>query len=245
VQFHWWDYEVPRYVEVAGWLAELQRAGKIRLIGTTNFDVARLNEIIDAGVPVVANQLQYSLFDRRAEGGMVSFCQKHDLDLLCYGSLAGGFLSSFWVGQPEPGAQLANRSLTKYKLIIDEFGGWALYQEILGVLSKIAHRHQVSPANIATRWVLDRPGVAAVLVGARSTTHLQDNLRVFGLELGEEDYQLLDGVLSRASGPIGQPFELERVPGGRHSTIMKTDLNRGSSGLVGSEVDPRGAERGS
>ena len=228
VQFHWWDYEVPRYLEVAGWLADLQRAGKIHLLGTTNFDVTHLREIVDAGVPLVSNQLQYSLLDRRAESEMVGYCLQHGVDLLCYGSLAGGFLSSIWVGQPEPDAQLANRSLTKYKLIIDEFGGWSLYQELLGALSKIARRHQVSLANVATRWVLDRPGVAAALVGTRGTSHLQDNLRIFHLRLDEEDHALLDEVLCRATGPSGQPFELERDPEGPHARIMKTDLNRGS-----------------
>lgn len=227
VQFHWWDYAVPRYVEVATWLAELQAAGKIRLLGTTNFDTARLREIVDVGVPIVANQTQYSLLDRRAEGDMEEFCRQKGIVLLCYGSIAGGFLSARWVGQPEPMGTLENRSLTKYKLIIDEFGGWPLYQELLGVLSKIARRHQVSPANVATRWVLDRPGVAAALVGTRGASHLQDNLRVFQLHLDKEDHALLDEVLSRATGPAGQPFELERIPDAPHARIMKTDLQRG------------------
>ncbi len=228
VQFHWWDYAVPRYVEVATWLAELQRAGKVRLLGTTNFDVVRLREIVEAGVPIIANQLQYSLLDRRAEDEMVRFCQKTGIGLLCYGSVAGGFLSARWAGEAEPMGSMSNRSLTKYKLIIDEFGGWALYQDLLSALSKIARRHQVSLTNVATRWVLDRPGVAAVLMGTRTARHLRDNLRVFDLRLDEGDNALLDEVLSRAVGPKGEPFELERVPRGPHARIMKTNLSRGS-----------------
>ena len=227
VQFHWWDYEVPRYVEVAAWLADLQTAGKIRLLGTTNFDTPRLREIVDAGVPIVANQTQYSLLDRRAENEMVRFCQETGIGLLCYGSVAGGFLSGRWAGEAEPMGSMSNRSLTKYKLIIDEFGGWALYQDLLSALSKIARRHQVSLTNVATRWVLDRPGVAAVLMGTRPAGHLRDNLRVFDLRLDEGDYALLDEVLSRAVGPKGEPFELERIPGGPHARIMKTNLSRG------------------
>ena len=61
VQFHWWDYEMPRYIEAAGWLADLQQAGKIRLLGTTNFDVPRMRELLDAGFELVAHQAQYSL----------------------------------------------------------------------------------------------------------------------------------------------------------------------------------------
>ena len=226
VQFHWWDYQVPGYVEAATWLSDLQRAGKIRLLGTTNFDVSHLREIVDAGVPIVSNQLQYSLLDRRPEAGMVELCREKGIKLLCYGSVAGGFLSGRWVGQPEPTRPLGNRSLTKYKLIIDEFGGWDLFQELLSALCEVAHRHAVSPTNIAMRWVLDRPEVAGVLVGTRSATHLQDNLRVFDLLLDGEDDERLQDILDRSQGPAGDPFDLERVSGGPHASIMKTDLNR-------------------
>jgi aryl-alcohol dehydrogenase-like predicted oxidoreductase len=226
VQFHWWDYEVPGYLEAAGWLAEQQIAGKIRYLGTTNFDTDRLREIVDAGVPIVSNQLQYSLLDRRPESGMVAFCREQGIQLLCYGAVAGGFLSSRWVGMPDPRGSVANRSLTKYRLIIEEFGGWSLFQELLAAVSKIARRHEVSLTNVATRWVLDRPQVAAIMIGARSAAHLQDNLRVFNLRLDAADLELLDELLSRSRGPRGEPFELERIPGGRHSSIMKTNLNR-------------------
>lgn len=230
VQFAWWDYAVPRYVEVAGWLEEQRRAGKIRFIGTTNFDVPRLGEICDAGVPVVANQPQYSLLDRRPEAGMIEFCRRRGIQLLCYGAGAGGFLSGRWVGQPEPTGPLANRSLVKYRLIIEEFGGWTLFQELLRVLAEIARKHRVSLTNIATRWVLERPQVAGVLMGTRSAAHLDDNLRVFELGLDREDRARLDEVLQRASGPKGEPFGLERAPGGPHAVIMKTDLNREAGG---------------
>ena len=226
VQFHWWDYGVPGYLEAAGWLAEQQRAGKIRLLGATNFDTARLQEFLDAGIPMVTNQLQYSLLDRRPAPVMVDQCQASGVHLLCYGVVAGGFLSSRWVGMPDPREAVANRSLTKYRLIIEEFGGWSLFQELLATLSRIARRHSVSLANVATRWVLDRPQVAGVIIGARSAAHLQDNLRVFDFQLDQADEDALQDVLARSTGPVGEPFELERLPGGAHANIMKTDLNR-------------------
>jgi len=226
VQFHWWDYEIPGYLEAAGWLAEQQEAGKIRLLGTTNFDTAHLKEIVDSGVSIVSNQVQYSLLDRRPEASMVGFCHERGIQLLCYGVVAGGFLSSRWVGMPDPQSSAGNRSLTKYRLIIEEFGGWSIFQDLLAALSKIARRHEASLTNVATRWVLDRPQVAAAMIGARRATHLQDNLRVFDLCLDEEDQRGLGEILSRCNGPKGEPFELERIPGGPHASIMKTDLNR-------------------
>ena len=226
VQFHWWDYEVHRYVEVAGWLVDLQRAGKIRLLGTTNFDTPRLRELVESGFPIAAHQVQYSVLDRRPEATMVDFCRENGIQLLCYGSVAGGFLSARYAGLPEPEEPLPNRSLTKYRLIIDEFGDWKLFQELLGRLAKIGRKYQVSPTTVAVRWVLERPGVAAVLMGTRSSAHLEQNLEVFGFGLDEDDRALLDELLRAAEGPGGEPFALEREPGGRHAAIMKTDLNR-------------------
>jgi aryl-alcohol dehydrogenase-like predicted oxidoreductase len=227
VQFAWWDYSVPGYVETALWLADLQRSGKIRHIGATNFDTPRLAEIVEAGVRVVAHQVQYSLLDHRPENGMVDFCHEHDIHLLCYGSLAGGFLTDRWLGTEEPGEPLPNRSLTKYRLIIDEFGGWAFFQDLLKTVRGIADKHGVSIGAVAIRYVLDRPQVAAAIVGARNDKYLQENLDAFSLQLDQEDADRLDEVLSRRTGPGGEPFGLERMPGSPHAGIMRYNLNRG------------------
>ena len=226
VQFHWWDCEIPRYVEVAGWLVDLQRAGKIRLLGTTNFDTPRLRELVDSGFPVTAHQVQYSLLDRRPEAAMVDFCRENGIHLLSYGSAAGGFLSARYLGLSEPEEPLPNRSLTKYKLIIEEFGGWGLFQELLEALARIGRKHRVSPTTVGVRWVLERPQVAAVLLGTRNSAHLEQNLEVFGFHLDEADQDVLNEILSEASGPLGEPFALEREPGGRHAVIMKAGLNK-------------------
>ncbi len=59
VQFHWWDYDVPGYLDVVGWLSELRREGKIDLIGGTNFDTPRTAELVAAGVDLASMQVQY------------------------------------------------------------------------------------------------------------------------------------------------------------------------------------------
>ncbi len=68
-----------------------------------------------------------------------------------------------------------NRSLIKYRLIIDEFGPWALFQDLLRALKAVGDRHDVSLSAVATRWVLDQPQVAAGIVGARYARHLAEN----------------------------------------------------------------------
>ncbi len=226
VQFHWWDYSVPGYVDAALALERLRVKGKIAHIGATNFDVPHLLEMIDAGIPLVAHQLQYSLLDGRAENGMLQACRLRGIGLLCYGTVAGGFLSDRWLGRPEPVQAFTNRSLTKYKLIIDDFGGWELFQQLLRTLRRIADKHGCDIATVASRAMLQRDGVAAVIVGATSAAHLEANARIGAVELDPADFAAIDAVIARRSGPEGDVFTLERDRPGRHGRIMKYDLNR-------------------
>jgi aryl-alcohol dehydrogenase-like predicted oxidoreductase len=226
VQFHWWNYEVPRAVEVALMLKELQAEGKIDRIGGTNFDTPHTRALLDAGVPLVSMQVQYSLLDRRPEHGLAALCAERGVKLLCYGTVAGGFLSERWLGAPEPQEPLANRSLVKYKLIVDDFGGWPLFQELLETLRDIGRKHGVSLTAVASRWVLDRPQVAGVIVGARNADHLAENLNAFRFALDAADRAAIDAVLARRRGPEGDTYTLERDREGRHGRIMNYDLNR-------------------
>jgi aryl-alcohol dehydrogenase-like predicted oxidoreductase len=226
VQFHWWDYAVPGSLDAAGWLKELQTEGKIHLIGGTNFDTPHTAELVAAGIDVASMQIQYSLLDDRPEHGLVHFALRNRVALLCYGTVAGGFLSDRWLGKPEPAPPYENRSLTKYKLIIDEFGGWGLFQELLAVLRQIADRHGTDIASVASRAMLDRPAVGAVIVGARSRDHIAANAAITGIPLDESDRAAIDAVLSRRQGPPGDTFALERDRAGRHGSIMKYNLNK-------------------
>jgi len=226
VQFHWWDYSVPRYVETALALYALQKEGLIARIGGTNFDSAHATEIMDAGVPLVSMQTQYSLIDRRAAHDLAPLAQGHGMQLLCYGTLAGGFLTEHWQGKPEPQAPLANRSHVKYLLIIDEFGGWAAFQSLLQALDQIARRYAVSLSSVAVRWVLEQPGVAAAIVGARYADRLNSTLEVFGFALDAADHALLQVILDAYPGPAGAPYSLERDKTGPHGRIMKYNLNK-------------------
>ena len=226
VQFHWWDFGVSRYVETALALYALQQEGLIGRIGGTNFDTARTKELIDAGVPLVSMQTQYSLLDRRPARQVAGLAQSYGVHLLCYGALAGGFLSEEWLGKPEPQEVLRNRSLVKYKLIIDEFGRWSDLQALLQALHAIGQRHAVSLSSVAIRWVLDQPGVAAAVVGARYADRLDSTLQVFSFQLDAQDHALLDPILDACPGPAGEPYSLERDKSGPHGRIMKYDLNK-------------------
>jgi aryl-alcohol dehydrogenase-like predicted oxidoreductase len=124
---------------------------------------------------------------------------------------------------------LENRSLVKYKLIIDDFGGWRLFQELLATLRRIADRHATDIATIASRAVLDRPGVGAVIIGARTRAHLAANVAISRLKLSPEDHAAIDAVARRRRGPLGDVYELERDRDSRHGSIMKYNLNAEAS----------------
>ena len=228
VQFSWWTYAVHGWVDAAGWLQDLQKAGKIRLVSGTNFNSRAVKAIVDAGIPLSTLQVQYSVLDNRPEKKLAEFCREHGIKLLCYGTVAGGFLSERWLGVPEPKPPFDNRSLVKYKLMIDEFGSWQTFQELLVALKSVAVKHQATISNIAARWVLDRPQVGAAIIGARTAAHLKDNLGVFDLELDAEDIRRIDVVLARRNGPPGDVFDIERIKEGPHGSIMKYNLNQGS-----------------
>lgn len=225
VQFFWWNWKVPGAVDCALVLKDLQREGKIRHIGVTNFTTPQLKIFIDAGVPVVVNQQQYSLVDGRPERGQLQYCRDNGIAFVTYGHLLGGFISADWIGRPEAGEPFANRSLRKYKLIIEDFGGWDLFQELLRALRSIGDRLGVGPGEVALRWTLDQPGVSGCIVGATSTRNLQRNAKVFDIALTDADRALLTSIRDRRTGPEGDCYELENDRTGRHGRIMRPNQN--------------------
>jgi aryl-alcohol dehydrogenase-like predicted oxidoreductase len=227
VQFSWWDYRVPRYVEVAQWLSELRTAGKIRHVAATNFDTHRVREMLDAGVPLVSNQVQYSLLDRRPEHGLVALAQERGLALICYGALAGGLLTGRYAGAPPLEEPFANRSLLKYGLVVEEAGGWERYQDLLRALGAVAARHGRSIADVALRWVLDRPAVACAMVGTFHGGHLEANLGALALSFTDEDHAEIAAALAALEDLDGDVWDLEREEGGRHSRIMWKNIASG------------------
>jgi aryl-alcohol dehydrogenase-like predicted oxidoreductase len=201
LQFHWWDYNDPNYLDALTYLAQLRDEGKIRHLALTNFDTAHLHTIVEHGITIVSNQVQYSLIDRRPEVQMSQFCQAHNIHLLTYGTVAGGLLSERYLGQPEPTrSALTTASLRKYKQMIDAWGGWELFQALLRVLKQIADKHHASLANVAVRAILDCPAVAGVIVGVRLgvADHRDDNARVFTFALDAEDQAQIDAVVQQS-----------------------------------------------
>lgn len=201
MQFHWWEYRDKNYLDALKYMAELQAEGKIKHLALTNFDTEHLKIIVDSGIKIVSNQVQFSLVDRRPEVQMIQFCQQHDIKLFTYGTVCGGLLSEKYLGQTDPrGSELFTVSLRKYKNMVDAWGGWLLFQELLSALKDVADKHGVSISNVAVRYILEKPTVAGTIVGARLgvSEHIGDNAKVFGLALDSSDYDRINNVLSKA-----------------------------------------------
>jgi len=213
MQFHWWQYRHPGYLDALGEMAKLRAEGKFGALGLTNFDTDHLRLLVKHGIPIATNQVSFSLLDRRAAGRMSEFCLSHGVKLLAYGTLAGGFLTDRWVGQSEP-VDIPDWSKSKYKRFIDAVGGWGVLQGILDAASRIADRHGVSVANVATRWVLDHPAVAAAIVGARpgEREHRAANLGAFDFSFDAADCALLGEALAAAAPVPGDCGDEYRRP---------------------------------
>lgn len=201
LQFHWWDYANPAYLDTLEELARLRDAGQIRHLALTNFDTTHLRTIVERGVHIVSNQIQFSLIDMRPTEQMIPYCREHGITLLTYGTVCGGLLSERYLGQAEPRASSLNTaSLRKYKQMIDVWGGWGLFQELLQILKGIADKHGVSIANVAVRCILDQPAVAGVIVGARlgQSDNRDDNARVFSFALDAADNAAILSVTTKS-----------------------------------------------
>ncbi len=204
LQYHAWNYADPSWLETLYHLQDLKREGLIRHLGLTNVDTAHLRMVKASGIEVVSNQVSFSLLDQRAAAGLAPYCAAAGIGLLAYGTVAGGWLTERWLGQPEPDwEQTGTWSMMKYGRFLRVAGGWQALQRLLGAARQVGDRHGVSIANIATRYILDQPGVAGVIVGARlgERAHVDDTLRLFSFSLSDADRAELGEAL-RTLQPI-------------------------------------------
>eukprot|EP01025_Chloroclados_australasicus_P004124 TRINITY_DN10993_c0_g2_i1.p1 TRINITY_DN10993_c0_g2~~TRINITY_DN10993_c0_g2_i1.p1 ORF type:complete len:404 (+),score=26.09 TRINITY_DN10993_c0_g2_i1:86-1213(+) len=221
VQLHWWDYSIPGMCDVGLHLMDLKEKGLIKDIGVTNLGVEAVQQLLDAGVQLVSNQVQFSLIDRRPLNGMLQLCEDNNIRLFTYGSLAGGLLSDKYVEQPRNGlfgkvkysnVNLNTSSLKMYYNVINKFGGQELWRTLLLVLKNVSDEHNCSVANIALAWVMtqSRKEIVHPIIGLRKPVHTQDNLEVFEIHLSQENLEQIGEVLQQAQGPKGDIYSFER-----------------------------------
>jgi aryl-alcohol dehydrogenase-like predicted oxidoreductase/enamine deaminase RidA (YjgF/YER057c/UK114 family) len=215
LQFHAWNYADPSWLETLFDLQDLKREGLIRHLGLTNVDAAHLEMLLATGIEIVSNQVSFSLIDQRAANGLAPLCVKHGVHLLAYGTVLGGWLTDRWLGASEPDWERTGTwSQMKYGRFIRAAGGWDRYQAVLAAASRVAARHQVSIANVASRFILEQPGVAAVIIGARlgERQHIDDTLRLFSFSLTAEDRRELAQTMAALQAIPGDCGDEYRKP---------------------------------
>jgi len=195
MQYHAWHYPDPSWLDALFYLTELKQEGLIKNIGVTNFDAAHLRVACASGIPIVSNQISHSLIDQRANSSkIIDVCNEYGIKLLAYGVVMGGFLTNKWLNKNEPKPEnLKTWSEMKYKRFIGESGGWDAYQNLLNVVNQIAQNNDVSIANICSRYILENPLVAGIIIGARlgENNHIKDNLNILKTKISKEEINLI------------------------------------------------------
>lgn len=199
-QVHGWDSNTP-LEETLTTLDDLVRRGMVRYIGLSNYmawQAATALGIQKArGLePFVTAQMYYSLVGRELEFDFVPFAQYHDIGILVWSALAGGYLSGKYA-EPDKAAKGTRFAEAGQFVPFD----WKKGQPVLRALRKVAERHGVSMARVAYAWTVRQPGVSSVIVAARKIENLEDNLEAVNLKLSDGDVRLLN----RASNP-GTPY---------------------------------------
>ena len=199
LQFHAWNYVDASYLDELFHLQELQQEGLIKHLGLTNFDTAHLNIVLETGINVVSNQVCFSLLDQRAANDMAKLCEEKGVNILAFGTLAGGFLTEKWLNKPEPNeSDLKTWSQMKYKRYIDEAGGWEKFQNVLKALKQTADENNVSMANVASKYVLEQPAVGAIIIGARlgESEHIDNNQTLLNFNPKEDDWDEIKAAIN-------------------------------------------------
>ncbi len=172
-QVHWPDAKTPQQ-ETMETLLEIQKQGKIRHIGVSNYSVAQMQECLKTG-PVVSLQPEYSLLARSIEKEIVPFCLINDIGIIAYSSLASGVLT----GKYDRNTKFKD---WRSKGIIGEFTGEAFVRNIEKVerLKAIAESQGKTCGQMAVNWVTHQPGVASALVGVKNDRQVEQNLKSVG-----------------------------------------------------------------
>ncbi|MCW7947289.1 aldo/keto reductase [Streptomyces hygroscopicus] len=191
-QIHSFDPLTPVEETLAA-LDDAVRQGKVRYIGASNLAAWQMMKFLGASQlhgleRFVSQQVYYSLAGRDIEREILPMAVDHKLATLVWSPLAGGFLSGKF-DRNGTRDETARRALADFPPV-DRERAW----DIVDTLRFVAARHDVSVARVAIAWVLARPGVTSVIVGAKRPDQLTENLAAVDLALTEDDLAELDAV---------------------------------------------------
>lgn len=206
MQYFCWGLEDSYYIQIGQWLQDAQKDGKINSIGVSNVDTSTLKALLDNNIPIVSNQIQYSLLDRRAEITLQKFCKENGIWILAYGTMAGGILSNNYLNKSKNDI-LQNASMRKYCRTIEIVGGWNTFQSMLSKLNILATEKNISISQLVCSYILNQDAVAAVILGAHNTKNINANLDILNITFNEDEIAAIESALAclqRIDGDIYQ-----------------------------------------
>lgn len=203
-QVHCWDPGTP-LEETLRTLDGLVKSGKVRYIGVSNYTGWQLQKAVDlsrqlALEPYTCLQPLYNLLDRSTEWELIPICQNEGLGIIPWSPLRGGWLTGKYqrgMAAPPSDTRVAAAEKEGWS------ESWSAYNNertwrILDELIQVAQETGKPAAQVALRWLLQRPGVTAPIIGARTMAHLESNLGATGWTLAEEQMDRL----TKASDPV-------------------------------------------
>ena len=188
-QVHWPDADTPQKATLEA-LLEIQRQGKIRYIGVSNYSVELMRECLKHG-PIVSLQPEYSLLQRSIERETVPFCLENSIGIIAYSPLASGVLT----GKYDKTTRFED---WRGKGIIGEFTGEGFIRNIGKVekLKKIAESAGKTCAQMALHWAIHQPGLTSALVGVKSDKQMEENMKALGWVMDAEQQKRIDEVFA-------------------------------------------------
>lgn len=199
LQIHWPDHNTP-FNETASTLAELQKAGKIRAIGVSNFSPEQMDEFRQTA-PIHVCQPPYNLFERGIEEDIKPYCHEHNITMLTYGAICRGLLSGKMTeNMTFEGDDLRNvdpkfkgNRFKQYLAAVNELDAWS------------REKYDKQILHMAVRWILDK-GVDSAIWGARKPEQVTIE-EILGWHLSEEDFQEIDDIINQhVKDPVGPEF---------------------------------------
>jgi aryl-alcohol dehydrogenase-like predicted oxidoreductase len=208
-QVHWPNPLVPNGPTMDGMRSVLDD-GLVRHAGVSNFSLARWEAAEQRlGRPVLSNQVQYSLAQRKPERDLLPYAQRADRLVIAYSPLAQGLLSCRYDGTSPPQGWVRRGNALFLPENIERAG------ELLDALRRVAKQHDATPAQVALAWVIRRPNVVAI-PGASSVAQLESNVAAADLDLSDDDDALLTDAADRfqpRTGPSAFPALAKAVVG--------------------------------
>ncbi len=203
-QIHWPNWDVL-LEETLGAMETLKQEGKIRFIGVSNFGVRDLTEALGCA-DVVSDQLLYSLLFRAIEYEILAKCQEAQVGVLAYSPLAQGLLTGKFKGPDDVDDERARVRLFSKKrpgTVHDSEGCEKEAFEAVDKIRDICADIGEPMANVALAWVLQQPGVTAVVAGARRPDQIVDNIRAVDLKLTDEVINRLNDATAEVKKKLG------------------------------------------